>query len=250
MTNLSQTLLLIATLSHTSYGASIIPTAKPSIWSVRSKGQTQLLCLVPETYGDEISIWFSNGNGTELGTYYSPGIADHLSIIAITKLHKNVPSSNNAVSFSSGTHIVASRSKRNVSSVTDWSKSSFIDPPAHEEHQSPLPLPPQYENLGAYAILSLPTEELKDWGSITCLVADAGTRNVWHQKSFEIQGEVEGKSCHEERHSEELGNQHRFTCVSVLTLRLIVWKLLTFDLLMTSVAILEEGGLERQRSYS
>ncbi|KAE8574179.1 hypothetical protein XENTR_v10024969 [Xenopus tropicalis] len=185
MFHLSPTLLLIAALSHTGWGASITPTPKPSVWSVSSNGQAQLLCLVPGTDGRGINIWFSNGNGTELGTFYSPGVSDHPSATEISKLQENVPPGPARLPIS--THFASTPPHRNGSthplpSGSDWATSSFLSPPAS------LSLPPKYENLGAFALLSLPTEELKAWSSISCLVAQGGTGNVWHRKTFNIQG--------------------------------------------------------------
>ncbi|XP_075451000.1 pre T-cell antigen receptor alpha [Ascaphus truei] len=138
-----------------------------------------------------VTIWFSNGNGSNMGTitYRTPNL--------------------------------------------NFSTQSI------EGHRTHLLSPPSSEELSTFALLSLPSKEFSSWTSVGCFVAEAGSEGVRTSFSLSIPGEALKAVCYEDEMPLEPALRMRRDSLLLQTFRLMILKLVTFDLLVTCLALLE-----------
>ncbi|KAM4694981.1 uncharacterized protein O3C94_005386 isoform 2-T2 [Discoglossus pictus] len=220
----------------------------PLLWSRQEDGeQSQLLCLVQGVSDVSVTIWFSNGNGTNLGTTHeiSPRPSpksmvrprnQQLTLLSRQGLLYNLPNvlSNLIPASSEGL------SPRLISSSSSQGPSSqLFSTPYSEGPSSQLLSSTSKEGLSMFSMMSLSSEELRSWDSVTCFVAEAIGSNVWKSPRLDYPGDALSDLCHEVNYSLESALILTLDVLLLLMLRLMIFKLAAFNLLMTCAAILE-----------
>ncbi|XP_053552738.1 uncharacterized protein LOC128643998 [Bombina bombina] len=223
MNTMHRTYLLLTPVLTLLLPGYVTPALSPVayvVWSVEDeRQQAQLLCLVQGLSDVGVTIWFSSGNGTSQGTVWAVSLAPSAKLVMGSQ----------EFIFSSGSlhpQLVSQSGRKNTTiplpSKDLLSVSRYIGDP------SPVPS----QGLSAFVLLSISGDELKLWDSVICSVAEEGSEKVWASRSLSYPGENRGAETCSEDHS--LKSDLQF-----LTFRLLIFKVATFDLLMTCAAFLE-----------
>ncbi|XP_075071385.1 uncharacterized protein LOC142160380 [Mixophyes fleayi] len=94
------------------------------------------------------------------------------------------------------------------------------------------------ENLISFALLSLPNDQFSSSDSVAC-VPETESNNILDSPEVALSGEANQSFCNEDEFPEEPDLRMTHDLLLLLTIRIIVFKLLIFDLLMTGTAILQ-----------
>ncbi|KAM5140467.1 uncharacterized protein ACMZJ9_014322 [Mantella aurantiaca] len=245
-----------------------LPSAMTVIWSVLDNGQNQanLLCLVNSRPDAIITMWISNTNETSektsVGTetnimpasstqqYYFASRSDQSPIfvvpsheslsslsytgdvgfqLSISLSVKRLPIIAPFTSLNMPFHSVA------ISLTSTKEDSNFSPSPFQQDLRIHVGQPVLTGNLHNFAHLSLPIDSLRLWDSAaSCFLAEAENVDI---NDITLSGEH--SLCYDEEFSMALAFHMKQDFLLVLAIRIIVFKLFIFDLLLTWIALLQ-----------
>ncbi|XP_038617374.1 pre T-cell antigen receptor alpha [Tachyglossus aculeatus] len=93
----------------------------------------------------------------------------------------------------------------------------------------------------ALARLSLPTEDLATWEALVCHATPTRGTQSWSTQPLRLPAQPRGQACSKEDHR---GPQSRSQALLLGTIRLLFFKLLLFDMLMTCVHLWAGGSAD------
>ncbi|XP_053316084.1 uncharacterized protein LOC128483813 [Spea bombifrons] len=226
MLPLSLVVAVVLILPREGYWASPTPASStlsivPQVWTVQDdeRRQAKLLCLLQGMSGADVSIWFSNGNGTNVGTFQ----------VSNQKISQMSTGSRDQQ------HLLSSPS--HSKGLTDLLSTSSSHP--RKAFSNRVSFPPTGEGLSVFSTLTLPSDELSTWGSVTCFVAELGSSRLWRSPKLSLPGDAEDDACPEEEATQDSALHVRTGFLQLLSLRIMTLKVLTFDLLVTCALILQ-----------
>ncbi|XP_063297644.1 uncharacterized protein LOC134586062 [Pelobates fuscus] len=250
-------LAMILTTLQGGYWVSPGQAIVPLVWRVQEEDEPQgkLLCMVQGMFDTNVTIWFSNGNGTNIGTFQlsNPNISSSLSVTKSSNHHHPL-SPLTSVSFRtflsppsrredviilarSSTHSIGNHHSTHYSSGAV--NSQLVFRPTKRDSHNLLPSHFSNEDIGVFVLLSLPIDELRLWSSVACFVTESGKAKVWSSKNLSLPGEDVDTMCVEEELPLDSALHLRWDFLQLLTLRILALKALSFNLLLTCASVLQ-----------